>query len=144
MEPNEALVWNNALTVFDNLPSATLGTTARPAYSYYILGGGGTGSAWANNGLATTRTVIGQPVSDLDNFQVTLSGAGSTVNYGAGGSAINGYNEKYNTYLGDYFAYSRNNIWDGTDFGKNLYFFSNPYLTNLDLNNLITPGILIL
>lgn len=137
---NEALVWNNALTVFDNLPSTTLGTTARPAYSYYILGGGGTGSAWANNGLATTRTVIGKPVSDLDNFQVTLSGAGSTVNYGAGGSAINAYNEKYNTYLGDYFAYSRNNVWDGSDFGKNLYFFSNPYLTNLDLNNLITPG----
>lgn len=137
---NEITVWNNATTVFDNLPSATIGTSARPAYSYYILGAGGSSSPWRTNGLATTRTLVGTPVTDVDNYQVTLSGAGSTVNYGAGGNAINQYTEKYNSYLGDFFAYSRNNIWDGVDFGKNLYFFGNPYLTNLDLNNLKTTG----
>jgi len=139
---NEALVWNNANTVFDNLTTANIGSSARPAYSYYILGAGGSGSAWASNGLATTRTLVGRPVSDQENFQVTLSGAGSTVNYGTGGNAVNAYNEKYNTYLGDYFAYTdlQGNIWDGVNFGKNLYFFSNPYLTNLDLNNLINPA----
>lgn len=137
---NEALVWNNANTVFDNLTTADIGSSAHPAYSYYILGGGGTGSAWVNNGLASTRTLVGRPVSDQENFQITLSGAGSTVNYGAGGNVINAYNEKYNSYLGDNFAYSRNNVWDGADFGKNMYFFSNPYLTNIDLNNLITTG----
>lgn len=139
---NEALVWNNANTVFDNPTNANIGSSARPAYSYYILGGGGTGSAWATNGLATKRTLIGSPVSDQDNTTVTLSGAGSTVNYGVGGNAVNAYNEKYNSYLGDYFAYTdlAGNIWDGVNFGKNLYFFSNPYLTNLDLNNLINPA----
>ncbi len=137
---NEGLVWNNAKTVFDNLPSTTIGTTAKPAYSYYILGAGGSGSTWRSNGLASTRTLIGTPVTDIDNYQVTLAGAGSTVNYGAGGGTVNQYNEKYNSYLGDFFAYSRNHVWDGVDFGKNLYFFSNPYLTNLDLNNLKTSG----
>ena len=132
---NEVLVWNNARTVFDNLSSDIIGSTDHPAYSYYILGAGGTGSAWASNGLATTRTLVGKPVSDLSNYEVSLVGSGSTINYG-NGSAINEYNERYNTYLGDYFAYSRGHIWDGVDFGKNLYFFSNPYLTNLDLNNL--------
>ncbi|MCY0970919.1 T9SS type A sorting domain-containing protein [Chryseobacterium wangxinyae] len=139
---NEALVWSNANTVFDNSTTGNIGSSAKPAYSYYILGGGGNGSAWASNGLAITRTLIGRPVSDQENFQVTLSGAGSTVSYGTGGNAVNAYNEKYNTYLGDYFAYTdlQGNIWDGVNFGKNLYFFSNPYLTNLDLNNLINPA----
>lgn len=137
---NEVLVWNNANTVFDNATSVNIGSNTRPAYSYYIMGAGGASSAWATSGLGTVRTLVGRPVSDQENFQVTLSGAGSTVNYGYQGNALNAYNEKYNTYLGDYFAYSRNNIWDGNDFGKNLYFFSNPYLTNLDLNNLINSS----
>lgn len=137
---NEVLVWDNARTVFDNLSSDIIGSTDHPAYSYYILGAGGTGSAWASNGLATTRTLVGKPVSDLSNYELTLSGSGSTVSYGVNGNAINEYNEHYNTYLGDNFAYSRGHIWDGVDFGKNLYFFSNPYLTNLDLSNLDKLG----
>lgn len=137
---NEALIWSNPNTVFDNISTANVGSTARPAYSYYILGAGGTGSAWASTGLNTKRTLVGRPVSDQENTTVTLSGAGLPVSYGVGGNAVNAYNEKYNSYLGDFFAYSNNNIWDGTNFGKNLYFFANPYLTNLDLNGLINPS----
>lgn len=133
---NEALVWNNNNTVFDNLTSANIGSSAHPAYSYYILGGGGNTSAWSLNGLNSTRILKGIPVSDIQDYQVILSSAGATVNYGTNGNSFNAYGEKYNTYLGDYFAYSRNNVWDGSDFGKNLYFFANPYLTNLDLSNL--------
>ena len=135
---NEVLVWNNAKTVFDNATSVNVGSNTRPAYSYYILGAGGGSSAWATDGLATTRTLVGRPVSD-DNTTVTLSNAGSTVNYGPSGTFTNAYNEKYNTYLGDYFATSLSHVWDGVDYGKNLYFFANPYLTNLDLNSLVDP-----
>ncbi|WP_447951924.1 T9SS type A sorting domain-containing protein [Chryseobacterium koreense] len=129
---NEILVWNTDQIVFDNLPniSTVLGSATYVPYSYYILGG-------KNLDVASqTRTVKGVPVSDVTYFSRTLSGAGAGVNYGANGNAINQYNEKYNTYLGDSFAYSRGNVWDGTDYGKNMYFFANQYLTNLDLSNL--------
>ncbi|WP_304342966.1 T9SS type A sorting domain-containing protein [Chryseobacterium koreense] len=129
---NEILVWNNDHIVFDNLPSIStvLGSATYAPYSYYILGG-------KNLDVASqTRTVKGVPVSDVTYFSRTLSGAGAGINYGTNGNAINEYNEKYNTYLGDSFAYSRGSIWDGTDYGKNMYFFANQYLTNLDLSNL--------
>ncbi|KMQ71063.1 T9SS type A sorting domain-containing protein [Chryseobacterium koreense] len=129
---NEILVWNNDQIVFDNLPniSTVLGSATYVPYSYYILGG-------KNLDVASqTRTVKGVPVSDVSFFSRTLSGAGAGINYGTNGSAINQYNERYNTYLGDSFAYSRGKVWDGVDYGKNMYFFANPYLTNVDLFNL--------
>ena len=46
------------------------------------------------------------------------------------GNNKNIYLEKYNTYIGDPFD---TNPWTGT-FGKHLFQFSNPYLTNLDLS----------
>ncbi|AZI33032.1 T9SS type A sorting domain-containing protein [Kaistella carnis] len=129
---NEILVWNNDKIVFDNLSSISevLGTNTRAPFSYYILGGKNLDVA------SVTRTVRGVPVSDLTNNSRTLSGAGAGIVYGTNGTAINQYNERYNTYLGDNFARTRNKIWDGTDYGKNMYFFTNPYLTNLDLRNL--------
>ena len=129
---NEILVWNNDKIVFDNLSSISevLGTNTRAPFSYYILGGKNLDVA------SVTRTVRGVPVSDLTNNSRTLSGAGAGIVYGTNGTAINQYNERYNSYLGDNFARTRNKIWDGTDYGKNMYFFTNPYLTNLDLRNL--------
>lgn len=129
---NEILVWNNDKIVFDNLSSISnvLGSATRVPYSYYILGGKNLDVA------SVTRTLHGVPVSDVTYNTRTLSGAGAGVSYGTNGTATNQYNEKYNSYLGDNFARTRNKIWDGTDYGKNMYFFTNPYLTNLDLYNL--------
>lgn len=135
---NEILVWNNSKIVFDNLPSLSslqLGSATLPPYSYYILGGKNLDVASAK------KTLHGVPVSDVTYNTVTLQNAGLGVVYGTNGNAVNQYNEKYNSYLGDSFSKAAGHpAWDGTYFGKNMYFFSNPYLTNLDLMNLKTVG----
>ncbi len=130
---NEILVWNHTTSVFNNLPniSTPLGSAALVPYSYYILGGAGL------NVASVTRTLKGTPVSDVSYFSMELKDAGKDINYGPGGNAVNQYNEKYNSYLGDPFY--TGTAWDA-NYGKNAYFVSNPYLVNLDLKNLNTVG----
>ena len=77
-------------------------------------------------------TLNGRPFTQLGGA-ITLQNAGN-VNFGAGGYNNNVYNEKYNTYVDDSFEITTGNgAWTGT-FGKNLYQFGNPFLTNLDLS----------
>ena len=129
---NEILVWNNRNVVFDNLSSINLkiGQNFKP-YTYYILGGKDLDVA------SITRTLKGRPVSDAAASEkiVKLEDAGFNIPFGTGGNAINGYNEKYNSYLQDNFSVTAGNAWLG-DFGKNYYQFGNPYLTNLDLSQI--------
>src|SRR5690606_1036849 len=97
-----------------------------PATAYYMLGGSGL------NVSTVTRTVKGRPLTDIGTT-ISLQDAGAAVNFGTNGNAINQYNEKYNTYVQDGFDFPAPGAWQGT-FGKNLYQFSNPFLTNLDLS----------
>ena len=126
---NEILVWNNRNVVFDNLASLNLkiGKDFKP-FSYYILGGTGLN-------VETTRTFKGRPVSDAADIdkKITLENAGSGIVFGPTGGATNQYNERYNTYLQDNFSVSGGQAWQG-DFGRNIYQFGNPYLTNLDFS----------
>ncbi len=127
---NEILVYNNAKVVLDNLgPSGLEGKMGEDyaPYSYYSIG--------ANNldVSAEVRSLKGRPVSDQNIFPVPLKDAGAGINFGINGSSLNEYNGRYNTYLQDFFAISRGHNWDGTDYGKNLYQFGNPFMTNLDL-----------
>lgn len=122
---NEILKWNNTAAVADftdlTVPTSD-GTT------YYMLGS-------ANNNLDTSsalHTINGRPYTTLAS-STTLQNAGN-VNFGAGGNAINGYNERYNTYLQDQFEVSVT-PWANT-YGKNIYQFGNPFLTNLDLSKI--------
>lgn len=131
---NEILVWNDRDVVFKNFGSLNSSKTLQKQ-SYYILGAKGLDVA------NTTRTVKGTPFTDL-NSTVTLSGAArdGAINFGTGGAKLNEYNEKYNSYVYDVFAH-----WQGQgkftgNYGKNLYFFGNPFLINLDLKNLATTG----
>jgi hypothetical protein len=125
---NEILTWNNANVVSLNVPVATKLGVANPATAYYMVGGAGL------NVSTATRTLKGRPVTDIAT-SVTLQNAGSSVNFGTNGNALNQYNEKYNTYVQDGFAVPIGGAWQG-NYGKNWYQFSNPFLTNLDLSQI--------
>lgn len=149
---NEILTWNNLTAVSDNLPvtSVTPGNT-----TYYMLGSDGFNSDappasmpsnpdpsaldFATNPTraGVVYTLKGEPFANV--ISETLSNAADGVIFGTGGTNVNSYNERYNTYLGD--DWEAATPWTG-NYGKNIYQFGNPYLTNLDLGfiNTIEAG----
>lgn len=129
---DEILKWDNTNVVFDhysNLADKTIDPSG-----YYILGNGN-----SSIDLQTiTRTVPGKPYSDLSGVILSLQNAGKNINYGIGGNNANKYREKYNTYLQDGFEIQLGGTaWVG-NFGKNLYQYGNPFLTNVNLLPLFT------
>lgn len=120
---NEILKWDafKALSRNTDITSATVDPTG-----YYMVGG-------ANLNVATSmHTLKGMPYAD--GISVTLSGAGTGADFGSGGNGKNIYNERFNTYLSDEFVTP---AWDvANGYGKNIYQYSNPYFTNLDLSNI--------
>jgi hypothetical protein len=85
--------------------------------------------------VGSVYTLNGKPYANLAS-PVVLQNAAASVNFGPGGNNINIHNEKYNTYIDDSFEITAGNgAWVGT-FGKNLYQFGNPFLTNLDLSKI--------
>ncbi|MGK6341944.1 T9SS type A sorting domain-containing protein [Chryseobacterium sp. DT-3] len=123
---NEILKWNNTAAIADHYPNLALTTSNGSAY--YMLGSN-------NNNLdvsSSMHTLNGRPYAAFAS-NVTLQNAGN-VNFGTGGTAINGYNERYNTYLQDQFETSIT-PWTLT-YGKNIYQFGNPFFTNLDLSRI--------
>lgn len=135
---NEVLVFNNTAVVSDNL--AVSSVTPRNT-AYYMLGSKGLDTANppasmpANAPVAngTVYTLRGVPFAE--GISEVLVNAGSGIDFGAGGNNRNSYNERYNTYLQDQWDYPTNptSPWSIATFGKNIYQFGNPYLTNLDL-----------
>lgn len=137
---NEILRYNNTDVVFDNIPSLNFKLGAdEPAFTYYSIGGSGLDVS------TKTRVLKGRPVSDVlpSRTTVTLENAGAAVDFGPNGSKINGYGGRYNSYLYDGFEISNGGAaWVG-NFGKNIYQFANPYLTNIDLSliKVAEPGV---
>ncbi|MDH6252186.1 hypothetical protein M2347_001913 [Chryseobacterium sp. H1D6B] len=125
---NDIDQWNNSTVVFNHFTNLTYRTGIdSPFYAYYAVGGTGLDVS------STTRTLKGRPFTDV-NATLPLQNAGANVTFGSGGSALNQYNEKYYSYLQDGFAApSGAGAWTGS-YGKNIYQFSNPFLTNLDLS----------
>lgn len=130
---NEILKWNNTKVVFDFV---SVSDKTQSGTDYFILG---------SNNLDTSSKVFnikGIPYSDLLIPNAVLSDAGASINFGAGGNNRNQYNERYNSYLQDGFHIASGGAaWDPADangkgFGKNLYQFGNPFLTNLDLTRI--------
>ncbi|MCS3530824.1 T9SS type A sorting domain-containing protein [Chryseobacterium sp. JUb7] len=123
---NDILSWNNATVVSQNFPVySKLGVT-NPGNAYYMLGGQGLD-------LTTTKTIKGRPLTDQGS-SVLLTNAGANVNFGATGNNMNQYNEKYYSYLQDGWD-APSGAWTGT-YGKNIYQFANPFMTNLDLSKI--------
>ena len=138
------LVWNNSKVRFDHFNPSENTTDIKlaghavannGATSYYAIGSryfnaftGGT-----PNTLATkVFTVKGVPFAGV--ITATLNGAGDGIVFGAEGKNTNYYREQYNSYLGDNWEFS-SSPWTG-NYGKNIYQFGNPYLTNLNLKYL--------
>ncbi|MFY1046824.1 T9SS type A sorting domain-containing protein [Chryseobacterium sp. GP-SGM7] len=139
---NALAYWDHTKTVMRVVnPSITtdygdLSVSANNLYgptTYFAVGSTG----WSPNpSLPTTsavRTLKGVPYSDttaLTNDVNLVNGGkpgGVAINYGSVGQNLNEFNERYNTYLDDPFDTS----WT-TNYGKELYQFGNPFLTNLD------------
>ncbi len=130
---NEILVWNNKVARMDLLKTAQ--TTADAAWS--VMGRDANTAYFAIgskdfDASAAIKTVKGVPYAD--GISVTMEGAAAGVNFGTDGNAVNYYREKYNSYLQDAFDASKG-AWTG-NFGRNMYQYGNPFLTNLDLGQL--------
>ncbi len=133
---NEILKYNDAKVRSDHYTNTAVRTT--DATGYYMLG------SHQNNldpndpsGMTTIAptptgavfTIHGRPFASGITRQ--LLGAGAGINFGTNGTRRNWYKETYNSYLQDKFE-STANAWVGT-YGRNIYQFGNPFLTNLDL-----------
>ena len=152
------LTWNNAKLLSDTVPLAgTTSTTngsngwttySTKANSYYMVGTAGwnpLSSGTPAKNLPTGATsynvysIAGVPIGSTEIIKITetLQNAGNGINYGTGGAARNVYTETYNSYLGDPWAIAnKETAWTG-NFGRNIYQFGNPYLTNLDLSQIV-------
>ncbi|WPC11510.1 T9SS type A sorting domain-containing protein [Riemerella anatipestifer] len=129
---NEILVFNNATVVSDFIAI----TEKTPKNTGYFM----VGAKGFDPSLSTMAnqvyTVKGVPYAN--DITETLTGAAAGVNFGANGSATNKYRERYNSYWQDAFAITDGiTAWTG-DFGKNIYQYGNPFLTNLDLGQLVS------
>ena len=140
------LVWNNSKVRFDHF-NPTNNTTDIKLAGHAVANNGATsyyaiGSRYFNaftggtlNTLSTkVFTIKGVPFAG--NITAVLNGAGDGIVFGAGGKNMNYYREQYNSYLGDNWEYA-SSPWSG-NYGKNIYQFGNPYLTNLNLKYLGT------
>nr|WP_315032734.1 T9SS type A sorting domain-containing protein [uncultured Chryseobacterium sp.] len=127
---NPILKWDNAGAVSNHYTSLT--STTSDGSGYYMLKVSNNDFNSSTPPSGTVYTVNGRPYAQFAS-PVNLQNAGN-VNFGPGGNAINTQNEKFNSYLQDQFDLP-NGAWTGT-FGKNIYQFGNPFLTNLDLSKI--------
>ena len=137
----EILKWSNANLRFDGniIPYSTITSATQPGIAYQMsyttsdadkTGYFSVGTLGFNP--STMHTFKGTPFAD-GSTSFTLAPAATSPNFGASGSGINIYRERYNTYIWDDFEPSTS-AWVGASWGKNIYQFSNPYFTNLDLS----------
>ena len=136
------LVWNNSKVRFDHFDPVNNNTTDIKLAGHAVANSGATsyyaiGSRYFNsftggtlNTLSTNVfTIKGVPFAG--DITAVLSGAGDGVDFGVGGKNTNYYREQYKSYLGDHWEHS-SSPWTG-NYGKNIYQFGNPYLTNINL-----------
>lgn len=129
---NEVLKYDANYVVAMNTAISTATTNGT---DYYMLGSRGLDTSLPPSATFPTGvySLVGIPYSE--NITQTLSGAASNVpgGFGTGGYGRNIYNEYFNSYLQDNWDVAT--PWTGT-FGKNIYQYSNPYFTNLDLSGI--------
>lgn len=125
--------WDNAKTVMRIVNPATstdLGnsTVLYGPTTYFAVGTSGWNPTPLNSGVLTLK---GVPYSDAvaSTNNVNLTGGGLGINYGSSGQNLNVFGERYYSYINDPFDTS----WT-TNYGKELYQYGNPFLTNLDLS----------
>lgn len=134
---NEILKWNNSTVVSETQAPWSMATQP---FGYYMLGSNSnnldlSNPPAANNGVynLSGKAFANQPIVNLVN-------AGNGIDFGPNGTNTNSYGEKYESYLFDQYE-STASSWAGS-YGKNIYQFGNPFLTNLDLSKIgyVEPG----
>ncbi|AZI20981.1 T9SS type A sorting domain-containing protein [Chryseobacterium taklimakanense] len=125
---NEMLVWNNPKAEFDNVDVNS--KTTSDATRYYSFGSLNLDTS------SKVYTIKGRPYAEENTPAVTLVNGGASANFGDGGNNLNSYGGRYNSYLQDAFSVGFGEQPFTGNYGKNLYQFSNPFLTNLDLRNI--------
>ena len=119
------MLYNNPYARFEDMAS----TSVSDPLGYYILG------TRNFNASAAVKTIKGKPNPQTAVVVWSVGGLlSSDVVFGTNGTKQNYYRERYNTYIQDQWHMASGTAWTG-DFGKNLYLFGNPFLTNLDLVN---------
>ncbi|MEG1238806.1 MAG: T9SS type A sorting domain-containing protein, partial [Flavobacterium sp.] len=96
--------------------------------TYFAVGTSGWNPTPANSDVLTLK---GVPYSDAvaATNSINLANGGLGVNYGSTGGNLNVFGERYYSYINDPFDTS----WT-TNYGKELYQYGNPFLTNIDLS----------
>ena len=116
--------YSNEYARFDDL---AVSEVSQPIYGYYILG------TRNFNASTAVKTIKGVPAPGMYAPFIPAGGSlSSDVVFGTGGKNQNFYRERYNTYIQD--QWDAATPWTG-NFGKNIYMWGNPFLTNLDLIN---------
>ena len=125
--------WDNAKTVMRIVNPATStdpgnSTVLYGPTTYFAVGTSGWNPTPANSDVLTLK---GVPYSDAvaSTNSVNLTNGGLGVNYGSTGGNLNVFGERYYSYINDPFDTS----WT-TNYGKELYQYGNPFLTNVDLS----------
>lgn len=121
------LKYNNAKVIQEN-PSITSQTVK--GTDYYAIGTNGLKVDKGTYFSSNTFTIKGVPYAS--GIQESLTGAGAGINFGENGRAINSIGQRYNSYINDPWDISTDPKWTN-NYARNIYQFSNPYLTNLDL-----------
>ncbi|MEG1591014.1 T9SS type A sorting domain-containing protein [Chryseobacterium sp.] len=125
--------WDNTKTVMRivNPGSSTDPGNSTVLYgptTYFAVGTSGWNPTPANSDVLTLK---GVPYSDAvaATNSINLANGGLGVNYGSTGGNLNVFGERYYSYINDPFDTS----WT-TNYGKELYQYGNPFLTNIDLS----------
>lgn len=137
----EILKWSNEFLRFDGstVPSAPIASATVPGITFEPSHVTTTADRTGYFSVGTAgfdpqkiHVFKGIPYADGINNTNSITLTPGTVVFGAGGTNRNIYQEKYNSYIWDNFE-SATAQWTNT-WGKNVYQFSNPYFTNLDLS----------
>lgn len=133
-----AFRWNNAKARYDQISGAESALVGGPSDYYIVPVRQSDGTVvWTTSNV---KSFVGEPASDqtLSNVALPLSGAAAGYSFGINGVNRNYFNERYNSYIIDPFVDKNSNggNWDASNYGKRLYEFANPFLTNIDLTHI--------
>lgn len=135
--------WNNKVARFDQLTDANSAVSVGNPTDYYIQPRRNSAGQIMWDAANQKRTFAGTPVSDVSGKTQSILLQTSTIgSYGINGNAKNYYYERYNSYLNDPFEVGGGAgvpAW-APNYGKNLSQFGNPFLTNIDLSNIINDS----
>lgn len=120
------LAWNNT-AVREDL--RTLSSKTAKGTDYFIVGTKDVAATYFSN---NTTTFKGRPYADGSGVREILADAGKDVNFGTGGNGLNIYRQRYKNYVSDSWAKTDGEDWTG-NYGRNIYQYANPFLTNIDL-----------